>query len=192
MTEAERVPGNGWYVLAGAIVLATTIAAGGIGAWLFREYESAIPFLAPGRHALELKKPGSYLVWNDYRAVFQGRVYDEAKHLPSGARISVIDKTSGRELPVGSQSGATSSTGNTESVAVAQFSIARPGPYEVVVQGSFPPRVMSVGRNFIFQLAGGLFGAFVLVFAGYGAALVLALVVFLKREEAARIARRGG
>jgi uncharacterized membrane protein len=190
MTEAERVPGNGWYGLAGAIALATTVAAGGIGVWLFLEYETAVQFLAPGRHTVELKKPGSYLVWNDYRTVFQGRSYDEAKHLPTGARISVIDKTSGRELPVGSQSGATSTTGNTESVAVAQFSIAQPGPYDIVVQGSFPPRVMSVGRNFIFQLAGGLFGAFALVFAGYSAALGIAGWVFLKREEAARIAVR--
>lgn len=191
MTEAERVPGRGWYVFAGAIALAATVAAGGIGVWLFLEYDAAVPFLAPGRHTVELKKPGSYLVWNDYRTVFQGRSYDESKHLPTGARISVTDRTSGRELPVGSQSGATSTSGSTESVAVAQFSITQPGAYEIVVQGGFPPRVMSVGRNLIFQLAGGLFGAFALVFAGYSAALGIAGWAFLKREEAARSTARG-
>ena len=153
MTEADRIPGNGWYLLAGAIALATTVAAGGIGVWLFLEYDAAVEFLAPGRHTVELKKPGSYLVWNDFRAIFQGRSYDESKHLPAGARIAVIDKASGHELTVGSHSGTTSTSGSTESVAVAQFSIAQPGPYEIVVQGNFPPRVMSVGRNFIFQLA---------------------------------------
>jgi hypothetical protein len=192
MTQAERVPGAGWYVLAGVVAVAATVAGIGIGVWLFQQYESAVPFLAPGRHTLELKKPGSYLVWNDYRTLFQGRSYDESKHLPSGARIAVVDRASGRELPVEPDFGASVTSGSAESVSVARFNIAQPGSYEIVVHGGFPPRVMSVGRNLIFQLAGGLFGAFALVGAGYCAALIMVLVVFLKRDQAARAASGDG
>lgn len=189
VVRVADVPGTGWYVLAGVVAFATLAATVGIAVWFYLEFTSAEPFLAPGRHSVELAKPGSYLVWNDYRTVHQGRSYDEPKQLPKGARISVIDKTSGRELPLGSYSGATSSTLNTESVAVAQFSIARPGAYEIVVEGDFPPRVFSVGRNLLFQMFGAVFGAIALVIVGFSAALAIAGWAYLRREEAARAAQ---
>jgi uncharacterized membrane protein len=183
--EAARVPGQGWYVFAGAIAIATVAAIAAVGVWLFFEFSGAEQFLVPGRHAVELKKPGGYLVWNDHRTVFQGRSYDESKHLPRGARISVIDKASGRELEVGSHSGATNTTGSTESVSVAQFSVSQPGAYEVVIEGDFPPRVFSVGRNFAWQMVGGIFGGVALLTIGFGAALAIAGWTFLRRREAA-------
>lgn len=190
MADTTRIPGMGWYWGAAAIVLATLVAVGGIAVWLFLEYEAAVPFLAPGRHTVELKKPGSYLVWNDFRTVFKGRSYDEPRHLPHGAQISVIDKSSGQALSVGSYSGATSTTGSTESIAVVQFSITQPGLYEIVVAGDFPQRVFSVGRNLVFHIVGAVSGAIALVFVGFGAALAVAGWAFLRREEARAAAAR--
>jgi len=186
MPEVVRVPGKGGYAIAGAIAVSTVAAVAGVAAWLFFEATGAEQFLAPGRHAIQLAKPGSYLVWNDHRTVFQGSSYDVSKHLPQGARISVIDKTDGKELAVGSYSGATSTAGGTESVAVAQFSVQRPGPYELAIEGDFPPRVFSVGRNFIWQLIGGIFGAIALLLAGFGAAIAVAAWTYFVREEALR------
>jgi uncharacterized membrane protein len=188
MSEDARVPGKGWYVLAGVIAFATVVGIGGIAAWLYLEYDAGKQFLAPGRHAIELKKSGGYLVWNDYRTVYQGRSYDESEHLPKGAQISVIERSSGRALAVDSSRGGTNESGSNKSVAVAQFYITQPGAYEIVVEGDFPPRVFSVGRNLLFQIAGGFFGAFALVFIGFSAALAIAGWAFLKREEAGRTA----
>jgi len=190
MAEDVRVPGKGWYVFAGAVALAGVIAMAALIAWFVLTLDKGAQFLVPGRHTVELDKPGKYLVWNDYRTVFQGRSYDESEKLPPGVRISVLDKAGGRALAVSASHGATSSIGDTRSVSVSQFVIERPGSYEIVVEGDFPPRVFSASRDFLFGMLGVIFGAFALIFGGFGVAIAIAVWVFIKREEGLGAARR--
>jgi uncharacterized membrane protein len=189
MVEAARVPGRGWYLVAGAVALAGVVAMAALIAWYVLTLEPGVQFLGPGRHTLELGRPGKYLVWNDYRTVFQGRSYDASERLPPGVRIGVLDKAGGQALTVTSGHGGTSTTGDSSSVAVSQFEIAHPGSYEVVVEGDFPQRVFSVGRDFIPGLLGVIGGAFALIFGGFGAATGIVAWVFIKREEAQRRAQ---
>jgi len=190
MSEAARIPGKGWYVFAGAVALAGVIAMAALIAWFVLTLDKGVQFLGPGRHTVELDKPGKYLVWNDYRTVFRGRSYDESEKLPPGVRISVLDKASSQALAVSASHGTTSSIGNTSSVSVSQFVIERPGSYEIVVEGDFPPRVFSASRDFLFSLLGVIFGAFALIFGGFGAAIGIAAWAFIKREEGRGAAKR--
>lgn len=184
MTEAAIAPGKGWYALAGVIALGTVVAVGGIAAWLFLEWESSTPFLVPGRHTVDLRKPGGYFIWHDHHTRFQGRRFDAPGGLPRGAGIAVIETATGKSVPLQPPGNVTAETGSTKSVAVSRFSIERPGPYEIVVEGNFSPRVFSVGRNLILPLIASIFGAIALSFVGFGAALAIAGWAFLRREEA--------
>ena len=70
MNEAARVPGTGWYVLAGALALGGVLAAAGLIAWLVLTWEEGAQFVAPGRQALTLDS-GEHVVWNDFITVFE-------------------------------------------------------------------------------------------------------------------------
>ncbi len=182
MAEAARVPGKGWYVFAGAVGLAGVAAAAALAGWFVLMFERSTQFVVPGRHVASLDRPGDYLVWNDYQTVFQGRSYNESRQLPSGVRVRVLDPASGRALDVLASQGATVSSGSENSVSVARFAVAQPGRYEIVVEGDFPPRVFSVGRDFLFPMMATIFGALALVFAGLSAAAGIAIWAYFRRE----------
>lgn len=126
----------------------------------------ATQFLTPGQVAIEVAKPGDYLIWHDYRAVFQGRTYSVEKSLPDGVHFRVAGPNG--DVAVAGANGATSTMGETVSVAVASFSAQTSGHYEIAVEGEFPARVFSVGPD-------NLAKAFALIFAGV-ATVMLALV----------------
>jgi hypothetical protein len=182
MAEAARVPGKGWYVFAGAVGLAGVAAAAALAVWFALGFDRSTQFVVPGRLAAVLDRPGDYLVWNDYQTVFQGRSYNESLRLPSGVRIRVLDPAGGRTLDVQASQGATYSSGSENSVSVARFAVAQPGRYEIVVEGDFPPRVFSVGRDFFFSMMATIFGALALAFAGLAAAAGIAIWAYIRRE----------
>jgi len=109
-------------------------------------------FLAPGRRAINVERPGKVVIWHDQRTVFQGRSYDSPDRLPAGARIRAIEEASGRELEVGATFGASSASGNSRRVAIAQFRAEQPGRHLVLVEGTFEPRVFSAGADFLPRL----------------------------------------
>jgi uncharacterized membrane protein len=189
---AAYVPGKGWYVFAGVVALAGVVAMAALIAWFVLTLDRGEQFLVPGRHVLALDRPGKYLVWNDYRTVFQGRSFDAPEKLPAGVRVSVFDKTGGPAPKVSGAHGSTSSYGDNNSVALYQFEIERPGRYEIVVEGDFSPRVFSASRDFIPGLLWTIFGSFALIFGGFGLATVIAAWVFIRREEGLAPAETAG
>ena len=188
MNAATRVPGTGWYVLAGAMVLCGVLTAAALVARLVLTWEEGTQFLAPGRQALTLD-PGEHVVWNDHVTVFEGRSYRSSKDLPDGVQITITDG-SGASVALRRASGATYKGFNTERVAVMKFDIARPGRYEVAVQGDFQPRVFSVGPDHTGALLWTAFGAIALLFLGFGAGIGVAAWAFIRREQAREAAPR--
>jgi uncharacterized membrane protein len=187
MSGAARVPGSGWYILAGALALGGVFAAAGMVAWLVATWEESIQFVAPGRHALTLKS-GNHVVWNDHLTVFEGRSYRSSKQLPDGVQFTVTG--SGGPLTLRRASGASYKGLNTERVAVMQFDVAKPGRYEIAVQGDFPPRVFSVGPDHIGAVLWTVFGAIAVLFVSWGAGIGIAAWAFIQREQAREAAPR--
>ena len=181
MSETARVPGSGWYVLAGVLALAGALAAAGMVAWLVAHWKEGTQFLAPGRQVLELSA-GNHVVWNDHVTVFEGRSFQSSKTLPDGLQVTVTGP--GGEIPLRSASGGTYKGWNTERVAVMQFDVARPGRYEVAVQGDFQPRVFSVGPDHVAAVLWTVFGAIAVLFLGMGSGIGVAAWAFLRREQA--------
>jgi uncharacterized membrane protein len=188
MSEAVRVPGSGWYLLAGALAVGGVLAAAGLVAWLVLTWEDSVQFLAPGRHALTLKA-GNHVVWNDHATVFEGRTYKSEKALPDGVQISV----SGSSGPIAlrAASGGTYKGLSTERVAIMQFDIAQPGRYEIEARGDFQPRVFSVGPDHVGAVLWTAFGAIAALFVGSGAGIGIAAWTFIRREQAREAAPRG-
>lgn len=187
MSDAARVPGTGWYVLAGAMALGGVLAAAGLVAWLVLTWEEGTQFLAPGGQALTLDS-GEHVVWNDHITVFEGRSYQSSKDLPDGVQITVTG--SGGGVALRRASGATYKGWNTQRVAVMQFDIARPGRYEIAVRGDFQPRVFSVGPDHIGAVLWAVFGAIAVLFLGLGTGIGIAAWVFIQREQAREAAPR--
>lgn len=188
MSEAARVPGTGWYVLAGALALGGVLTAAGLIAWLVLTWEEGTQFLAPGRQALTLDS-GDHVVWNDYVTVFGGRSYQSSKELPDGVQITVTD-SGGASVVLRRAAGSTYKGSNTERVSVMKFDIARPGRYEIAVRGDFQPRVFSVGPDHTGALLWTILGAIALVFLGLGTGIGIAAWVFIQREQAREAAPR--
>lgn len=179
-----RVPGTFWYWVAGAVALAVTAAVIASIAWFVLTLDTGTQFLAPGRHTVDATEAGKYIVWNEYRTVFQGRSYESSKKLPAAVQITVFDIVRERALDVSPALGASSQTGATERVSVAQFTVEHPGPLEVAVAGSFEPRVLAVGPDVLPGILGVVFGSLALVFVGYGLAIGIAAWTYIQRDQA--------
>ena len=188
--DPPRLPGRGWYAFAGALAFASTAAIVAIIAWLVFAPNQGQQFLAPGRHTMELTGPASYLIWNDHKTVFGGQSYEDTEELPAGARISVIEQASGEKLKTRPNTSSSVTDANTKRRSVAQFRTARPGHYEIIVEGDFPPRVLSASRNFLSGMFWGMAGIFALAAFGFGTAMAILGWAYIKREQAAEAAAR--
>jgi len=177
-------------VCAVGIAFASTAAIVALIVWLVFAPNQAQQFLAPGRHTVELAGPAGYLIWNDYETVFGGRSYEESYELPAGTRISVIEKASGQKLATHSYTGSSLTRDNTKRHSVAQFRTVEPGHYEIIVEGDFPPRVLSASRDFLSGMLWGTAGIFALAVFGFGAAMAISGWVYFKRDQAAEAEAR--
>ena len=182
MAVPARVPGRGWYVLAGVVALGGFLAAAGVIASLIFHYDKGVQFVAPGSKTVHLAR-GRHVLWNDHATIFEGRSYDSSRKLPDGMQFSVTDQ-SGAVVALHGTSGSTFRSGSTERVSVLEFEVTQPGRHEIIVRGDVPPRVFSVGPDLIWRLFGSIFGAIALVLLGTGAGVAIAAWAFIRREQA--------
>jgi uncharacterized membrane protein len=179
---APRIPGLGWYTLAGAIFLAG-LALAAVLVWRFvAAYDAPARFLAPGEAQVALAGPGDYIVWHEHRTVYEGRAFDLAPAMPDGTRYRV-QAPDGRPIAVEPYAGMSSEDKDGHSVSVAHFEAPLAGTYRVAVEGATGPRVMAVGSNRlwpILKLAGEV--SVVLILA-LGVAVAVGLYGFLRTVE---------
>jgi len=117
-----------------------------------------------------VRHPGRYVVWH------------EGGNLPTSFAVTVRTPD-GAALPVdlpGSQTWTDSSVMRT---AAAKFTAPVAGRYAIEIDGAFPRRTMAVSHDFFMGLFGTIAGAMVLVVAGIGGGLALALYAFGRRAE---------
>ena len=177
-----RLPGLGWYALAGAVFLGG-LAIAAFLAWRFWvAFEPPTRFLAPGAAKVSIARPSEYILWHEHRALYQGRVFDVAPALPDGTRY-LVEAADGQRLAVEPQTAMSSEGSEGRSVSVARFTASRSGTYRVAVEGAFEPRVIAVAPNRIgpvLKLAGVVS---LLVLGTLGIAIAIGLYGFLRTVE---------
>lgn len=179
---AESRPGRSGYFVAAALALAGIAASALLVIHIVTQIDGDARFLAPGSHALTVEKPGTQVIWNDYRTVFEGRSYDLPERLPDGLRIRVTEAATGKAVDVAPSRSASSKTSEAERVSIASFEAEAPGRYTITIEGDFPPRVFSVGPSIVLKILGTIFAAIGLVVLGFAAGLALAIWTFLRRN----------
>jgi hypothetical protein len=174
------------YVLA-ALCLLTGIVIAGWFAWTgIGELEAAMTrFLVPSNIDLTLDEPGTYMIFHESESVIDGKLYS-APNI-GGLRITVTDDV-GTAIPVATPGfNARYSIGGHTGHAVLTFSIAAPGHYRLSATypaGQTEPKtVLAVGRGFVAALLRTIFGALGSAFAGFAAALALALTTYFRRRR---------
>jgi uncharacterized membrane protein len=183
--QAENRPGRFGYFAAVAIAVGGVIACAVLVVMFIAELGHDARFVAPGSHAITVEKPGTQIIWNDYRTVFEGRSFDLSERLPDGLTIRVTEAATGKDLDIAPKRNASSKTPEADRVSVASFEAARPGRYTIAIEGDFPPRVFSVGPAFLVRLLGLILGAVAVVVFGFAVALGLAIWTFLRRHPSA-------
>ena len=185
-----RIPGLGWYALAGSVFLAGLVFAG-ILVWRFvAGFEPAVRFLAPGGVQVLVAAPGDHIVWHEHRTVYQGRAFNVAAGMPDGTRYRV-QAPDGSPVAVEPHSGMTSEGNDSRSVSVAHFAAASAGAYRVAVEGLSEARVMAVGPNRAWPIMKLIGEVSLIVILALGAAIAVGLYGFLRTVGAPEAAAAG-
>jgi uncharacterized membrane protein len=182
VVAAPRIPGLGWYALAGGILLAG-LALAAVLAWRFiAAFDPPARFLAPGEAQVSLAAPGDYIVWHEHRTVYQGRTFDLAPAMPDGTRYRV-QAPDGSSIAVEPHGGMSSEGTQGRSVSVAHFEAPFAGAYRVAVDGASEPRVMAVGPNRVWPIMKLAGEVSVVVILALGLAVAVGLYGFLRTVE---------
>lgn len=151
------------------------VGIGALLAWGFiAGIEGAVKFQAPGSVALDVARPGEYVVWHEHRTLIDGGPIELPAPLPREARVRVVSPE-GRALDVLAWDGGRLSLGAVKRASVARFDAPRPGRYEVSIEGRFEPRVVAVARNPVWALLGTVLAALAALAIGFGGGLAAVL-----------------
>lgn len=135
--------------------------------------------------ALEVKidKPGTYTVWFHTYTTFDGEIYSvEQEKLPSGTKVMVTEKESGKMLPLTMGLSSNKSFGNDKAIGVGTFQAGKAGGVLVTVSGLPEPQVFSVAPikvAAVFRLVASV----ILIISVTFVMAVIALIVLLKRRN---------
>ena len=186
-TAKAKAPGCAWYFLALLILVLGGAAAGILVLTQLPRLGEKLPQLVvPGETTLNLTEPGTYMIYHERESVVDGRVYS-AENI-SGLRVTLRDAR-GAQVPLSAPGmSSTYNFSGRSGVAVYKFEIAQPGAYRLAAAydgGRTQPRaVLAVGLGFVSGLLTIIFGALALAFGGAVIAVIVAVVVFVKRHKA--------
>lgn len=183
--------GVGKIIGGGLLFLFGIAAPFGLFIPLFFQGDDVV-LLAPGSKEITVEKPGRYYLWNNYRAVFEGRSYSSGKELPAGLTFTLAAKEgigsqapapaeqpAGRTLPLHPDGSISASSGSGESVSIGYFEVVTPGSYLLEISGEAPQGVFTFGPTLLGNLplfVGGLLLAILVSMASLAGAVVLVVL----------------
>jgi hypothetical protein len=178
---AKLRPGQGWYWLAVAVLLAGVAWAALASVVLIGRVDAFPRVPDPGQGVISLTHSGGYLIYYEGPGASAGNV-------PAAGLDVTPVSGSGAVQSIRSYSGSlTYQFGSREGSAVASLQIARPGRFLVRATSSAAPpgSHLAIGSNIAGGIAVIVFPALVLVLA----AIVCAIVVAVTRHNRAKRAR---
>jgi hypothetical protein len=183
----KRGPSRAWYLVSGAIVIATiAIFAYVLSSRLSALTDQLMQLMVPGQVDLNLVQTGTYSIFHERQSVIDGQLLHSNDI--AGLRVSVRS-ASNTDVPLAMpKASATYSIGGRSGVAIFEFVIREPGTYRLNAEydggRALPRAVLTIGLDFVGELTATILGSIAIMFAGLIGAAALAVVVFVKRRRA--------
>lgn len=145
--------------------------------------------VVPGTDTIELKEPGNYTIYFEYRSVVNGKVYDTSNI--NGLVCKLRDTETGEYVKLeNSSSNSTYTVNGREGQSLFSFSINKAGIYEidaVYESGEGEEAVLAIGKGFVLVLVRTILICFGIFFAAIGGSIVLFVYTFRKRNKAKKV-----
>jgi|SRR6056297_1637881 len=136
-----------------------------------------VVFETPGEASLDIRSPGRFYLWHDYRTIHGGRQVARSEHLPDGMSFSVTRADDGSPLSFQPRSNISTELGGSSSRSIGYVDVERPGTLRIEVRGGDGQmRVMSFERA-RFMLFAGAVGFSLLSLTVLGSAGVVLIVL---------------
>ncbi len=148
-------------------------------------HSSAPEFKVPGSFDATVDAPGRYYVWNDFRAIFEGKTYNSSTNLPNGISIQVRT-ADGRALQFVGDTSTSMSTGSSSKNSIGYVEVERPGKVTIQVSGSNEERIFCFAKSELLRMFGQILGGFVLSMLVAVAGIGVIIWGVIKRVQAGR------
>jgi len=181
MRAPQRKPSLWWLALAPLVFI---LGVGGGTALLIRQVlylPAPRTFLVPSVQTFEVTKPGTYLLWHDYRILFQNKAYNKPPFPPDQTQIHL--RFGEREIPSESTWGTTTTSGIHEKKEIGRYALDAPGTYTLSVSGLEETHVFSFGRSGIQGIIWAAIACLFLNLLGWFGAPILIAAVLILRER---------
>lgn len=146
-------------------------------------------FVAPTEgQTLNFSQSGTFTIYYEWDSEVDGTLYRSPQEVPSGLRISFIDKD-GQALPVSSGgSSVTFSVSGRSGQSVGKVTIPQAGVYVAIVQTdqASDQFVIALGKGVLGKLLSYLGGGLAVGFIGFVSGLVILIVTGVKRGRRKR------
>ena len=128
---SDKIKPSLWW-LAFAPVMFLIGAGGGTSllVWQVLGLNAGQPFPVPSKQEFKIDEPGTYVLWHNYKITFNGTVYNKPESLPGQAEILLTHE--GREVPMKSSWGVTTTSGNHEKKEIGRHEIDTSGEYTLM------------------------------------------------------------
>lgn len=142
----------------------------------FEAPNEEVTFETPGAASLDVRSPGRFYLWHDYRTIHDGRQVVRDENLPDGMSFSV-KRADGPKIPLQPRANITTEMSGSASRSIGYVEVERPGTLQIEVRGGDEQiRVMSFERA-RFRLIAGAVGLSLLSLAVLGTAGVVLIVL---------------
>jgi len=122
-------------------------------------------FNVPGSTEVVVEDSGRYYLWNDYKTVYEGKDFNQSKHLPKGTAITIINKETGTPYDFVHET-IYKTSGSESATSIGYIEINTPATVEIDVQGGNEERVFSFFKYDFFK-------TFYLIAAVIGISMIL-------------------
>ena len=176
-----------WY-LVGVLIIIGGTAAGIIGAFndvggLVHSVERFSRFAVPGSENVTVTKPGTYVVYYEYKSVLDGEIFSTAEQ--TDVICSATRLLSGVEIPIEPASlSAQYQAGGRAGKAIAQFTAPEIGTYVLTCAhpGNAGPRiVLAIGQPLVGDWLVSIFKWVALAFGSLALGMIVLIVTLVRR-----------
>jgi hypothetical protein len=178
----QKIKPSLWWLIAAPLLF--LLGAGGGTAlliWQVLGLHKGEPFLVPSTQTIKIEKKGTYILWYDYKIVFQGKVFHKSESLPDQCVIKMQHEE--MVIPMSGTWGTSMTSGQHEKKEIGRYTIDKPGEYTLSVLGFEDERVCSFSRSGLKGVLGAAVACLFLNLLGWFGAPGVVLAVLMLRSR---------